>query len=111
MPGVDLNPSGCWSLKEVLEVAPDLKKCLAYCEDPCGAEDGFSGREIMAEFRKATMMPTATNMINTDWDQIRKAHELYQAKCEGRGARNDAIGMQYLIPNWKFDHKKPCLVR
>lgn len=39
---------------------------LAYCEDPCGAENGFSGREVMAEFRKATMMPTATNMINTD---------------------------------------------
>lgn len=52
---VDLDPNGCWSLKEALEVAPDLKKVLAYCEDPCGAEDGFSGREIMAEFRKATM--------------------------------------------------------
>lgn len=43
---------------------------LAYCEDPCGAENGFSGREVMAEFRKATMMPTATNMINTDWRQM-----------------------------------------
>ena len=67
---VDLDPNGCWSLKEALEVAPDLKKVLAYCEDPCGAEDGFSGREVMAEFRKATMMPTATNMINTDWRQM-----------------------------------------
>ena len=47
---VDLDPNGCWSLKEALEVAPDLKKVLAYCEDPCGAEDGFSGREAMAEF-------------------------------------------------------------
>ena len=27
---------------------------LAYAEDPCGAEQGFSGREIMAEFRQAT---------------------------------------------------------
>ena len=67
---VDLDPNGCWSLKEALEVAPDLKKVLAYCEDPCGAEDGVSGREVMAEFRKATMMPTATNMINTDWRQM-----------------------------------------
>ena len=67
---VDLDPNGCWSLKEALEVAPDLKKVLAYMEDPCGAEDGFSGREVMAEFRKATMMPTATNMINTDWRQM-----------------------------------------
>ena len=217
---VDLDPNGCWSLKEALEVAPDLKKVLAYCEDPCGAEDGFSGREVMAEFRKATMMPTATNMINTDWrqmchaialqsvdipladphfwtmegsvrvgqlcndfglmwgchsnnhfdislamvvqcaaaipgkmngidthwiwqegrerltkepmqivggcielpkkpglgvevdrDQIMKAHQLYMDKCYGKGARNDAVGMQYLIPGWTFDNKKPCLVR
>ena len=27
---------------------------LAYAEDPCGAENGYSGREIMAEFRRAT---------------------------------------------------------
>ena len=217
---VDLDPNGCWSLKEALEVAPDLKKVLAYCEDPCGAEDGFSGREVMAEFRKATMMPTATNMINTDWrqmchaialqsvdipladphfwtmegsvrvgqlcndfglmwgchsnnhfdislamvvqcaaaipgkmngidthwiwqegrerltkepmqivggcidlpkkpglgvevdrDQVMKAHQLYMDKCYGKGARNDAVGMQYLIPGWTFDNKKPCMVR
>ena len=63
---VDLDPNGCWSLKEALEIAPELKECLAYCEDPVGAESGFSGREVMAEFRKAAMMPTATNMINTD---------------------------------------------
>lgn len=215
---VDLDPNGCWSLKQALEVAPDLKKVLAYCEDPCGAEDGFSGREIMAEFRKATMMPTATNMIDTDWRQmshcialqsvdipladphfwtmegsvrvgqlcndfglmwgchsnnhfdislamvtqcaaavpgrlngidthwiwqegrerltrqpmqivdgcinlpktpglgievdraqVEKAHKLYVDKK--LGARDDAIGMQYLIPGWKFDPKKPCLVR
>ena len=67
---VDLDPNGCWSLKEALEIAPELKECLAYCEDPVGAESGFSGREVMAEFRKAAMMPTATNMINTDWRQM-----------------------------------------
>ena len=43
---------------------------LAYAEDPCGAERGFSGREIMAEFRRATGLPTATNMIATDWRQL-----------------------------------------
>ena len=47
---------------------------LAYAEDPCGAEDGFSGREVMAEFRRATGLPTATNMIATDWRQL--AHAL-----------------------------------
>lgn len=46
---------------------------LAYAEDPCG-EDGFSGREILAEFRRATGLATATNMIATDWRQI--AHAL-----------------------------------
>ncbi len=215
---VDLDPNGCWSLKEALEVAPALKECLAYCEDPCGAENGYSGREIMAEFKRESGMPTATNMINTDWrqmyhsiaqrsvdipladphfwtmngsvrvgqlcndfglmwgchsnnhfdislamvvqcaaaipgkmngidthwiwqegrerltkepmqivdgcidlpakgglgievdrEQVMKAHQLYMDNC--LGARNDAIGMQYLIPGWVFDHKKPCLVR
>ncbi len=43
---------------------------LAYAEDPCGAEQGFSGREVMAEFRRATSLPTATNMIATDWRQM-----------------------------------------
>ena len=215
---IDLDPNGAWSLKEALEIAPGLKECLSYCEDPVGAEAGFSGREVMAEFRKATMMPTATNMINTYWrqmchtialqsvdipladphfwtmngsvrvgqlcndfglmwgchsnnhfdislamvvqcaaaipgkmngidthwiwqegrerltkepmqivdgcidlpkkpglgidvdmDQVMKAHKLYVDNC--LGARDDAIGMQYLIPGWKFDNKKPCLVR
>lgn len=215
---VDLDPNGCWSLKEALEIAPQLKECLAYCEDPCGAENGYSGREIMAEFKRDSGMPTATNMINTDWrqmyhsiaqrsvdipladphfwtmngsvrvgqlcndfglmwgchsnnhfdislamvvqcaaaipgkmngidthwiwqegrerltkepmqivdgcialpqkgglgievdrGQVLKANKLYLDNC--LGARNDAIGMQYLIPGWKFDNKKPCLVR
>ena len=215
---VDLDPNGCWSLAEALEIAPQLKQCLAYCEDPCGAENGYSGREIMAEFKRESGMPTATNMINTDWrqmyhsiaqrsvdipladphfwtmngsvrvgqlcndfglmwgchsnnhfdislamvvqcaaaipgkmngidthwiwqegrerltkepmqivggcielpqkgglgievdrEQVMKAHKLYMDNC--LGARDDSIGMQYLIPGWTFDNKKPCLVR
>ena len=215
---VDLDPNGAWSLKEALEIKDELKEVLAYCEDPCGAENGFSGREIMAEFKRESGMPTATNMINTDWrqmchclalksvdipladphfwtmngsvrvgqmcndfgmmwgchsnnhfdislamvvqcaaaipgkmngidthwiwqegrerltkepmkivdgcielpkkgglgievdrEQVLKAHKLYIDKK--LGARNDAIGMQYLIKDWKFDNKKPCLVR
>lgn len=43
------------------------------------------------------------------WDQVMKAHELYQK--HGLGARDDAMGMQYLIPNWTFDNKRPCMVR
>ena len=215
---VDLDPNGAWSLKEALEIKDELKEVLAYCEDPCGAENGFSGREIMAEFKRESGMPTATNMLNTDWrqmchclalksvdipladphfwtmngsvrvgqmcndfglmwgchsnnhfdislamvvqcaaaipgkmngidthwiwqegrerltkepmqivdgcielpkkgglgievdrEQVLKAHKLYIDKK--LGARNDAIGMQYLIKDWKFDNKKPCLVR
>jgi len=37
------------------------------------------------------------------------AHRLYQQ--HGLGARDDAIAMQYLIPGWTFDDKRPCLVR
>ena len=47
--------------------------------------------------------------IEVDRDQIMKANKLYVEN--DLGARNDAIGMQYLIPGWKFDPKKPCLVR
>lgn len=47
--------------------------------------------------------------IDVDLDQVKKAHALYLK--HGLGTRNDTIGMQYLIPGWKFDNKKPCLVR
>jgi len=216
---VDLDPNGCWSLEKSLEIAPKLKEILAYVEDPCGAENGFSGREVMAEFRQESGMFTATNMIDTDWRQMRhcielkavdipladphfwtmegsvrvgqlcndfglmwgchsnnhfdislamvaqcaaaipgrmngidthwiwqegrnrltknpmqivggcindidkmvglgvevdreqvlKANKLYVENC--LGARDDAKGMQYLIPGWKFDNKRPCMVR
>ena len=214
---VTLDPNGGWLLKDAVRLMRDARHVVAYAEDPCGAEDGFSGREVMAEFRRATGLPTATNMIATDWRQlvhalslqsvdipladphfwtmagsvrvaqtcrdwgltwgshsnnhfdvslamfthvgaaapgrvtaidthwiwqdgqrltteplqirgglvelpkkpglgieldmteVAKAHELY--KQHGLGARDDAMAMQYLIPNWKFDPKRPCLVR
>lgn len=214
---IDLDPNGCWSLEKSLELAPELKKVLAYCEDPCGAENGFSGREIMREFKNATQFQVATNMIATDWrqfyhtvslnacdiiladphfwgfdgtirmsllldswgltwgvhsnnhfditlaafaqvgatavgtpapldthwiwqdgqnllddtpqirngrlqvpdapglgvhlnmDRVMAANALYR-KLPSHD-RDDAKAMQYLIPGWKYDHKKPCLVR
>jgi glucarate dehydratase len=214
---ITLDPNGAWLLKDAISLMRDLRGVVAYAEDPCGAEDGFSGREVMAEFRRATGLPTATNMIATDWRQlshalalqsvdipladphfwtmagsvrvaqtcrdwgltwgshsnnhfdvslamfthvgaaapgrvtamdthwiwqdgqrltkepltieggmvqvpkrpglgvdldmaeVEKAHRLYQA--HGLGARDDAMAMQYLIPGWKFDGKRPCLVR
>jgi glucarate dehydratase len=46
---------------------------LAYAEDPVGAEGQMSGRETMAEFRRATGLRTATNMIATDWRELAHA--------------------------------------
>jgi len=67
---ITLDPNGAWSLQESVRLLRDLRGVLAYAEDPCGAEDGFSGREVMAEFRRATGLPTATNMVATDWRQL-----------------------------------------
>ena len=73
---ITLDPNGAWLLKEAVEVCQNLKGILAYAEDPCGAEGGFSGREIMAEFKKATGLRTATNMVATDWRQLEHALKL-----------------------------------
>src|SRR3989475_157249 len=67
---VTLDPNGGWLLKDAIRLMRDMHGVLAYAEDPCGAENGFSGREVMAEFRRATGLPTATNMIATDWRQM-----------------------------------------
>jgi glucarate dehydratase len=214
---VTLDPNGGWLLQDAIRLCRDLHGVMAYAEDPCGAEGVFSGREVMAEFRRATGLPTATNMVATDWREmvhslslqsvdipladphfwtmqgsvrvaqlcqawgltwgshsnnhfdvslamfthvaaaapgkvtaidthwiwqdgqrltkaplqiegghvkvptrgglgveldmaeVEKAHQLYLK--HGLGARNDAQAMQYLIPNWTFDNKKPCMVR
>ena len=214
---VTLDPNGGWLLKDAIRLMRDMRGVVAYAEDPCGAEEGFSGREVMAEFRRATGLPTATNMIATDWRQmshalalqsvdipladphfwtmagsirvaqtcrdwgltwgshsnnhfdvslamfthvgaaapgrvtaidthwiwqdgqrltkdplqivgghvqvpkkpgpgveldmaeVEKAHRLYQQ--HGLGSRDDAVAMQYLVPGWTFDPKRPALDR
>jgi glucarate dehydratase len=214
---ITLDPNGGWLLKDAVRLLRDLHGVLAYAEDPCGAEEGFSGREVMAEFKRATGLPTATNMVATDWRQmvhslvlqsvdipladphfwtlsgsvrvaqtcrdfgltwgshsnnhfdvslamfthvaaaapgrvtaidthwiwqdgqrltkqplqiegglvrvpdrpglgieldmaeVDKAHALYLQ--HGLGARDDALAMQHLMPGWRFDPKRPCLVR
>ncbi len=214
---ITLDPNGAWSLDEAVRLCRGRHDVLAYAEDPCGAENGYSGREILAEFRRATGLPTATNMVATDWRemghaiqlhavdipladphfwtlqgsvrvaqmcrdwgltwgshsnnhfdislamfthvaaaapgnitaidthwiwqddqrltrepfkivggmievpdrpglgvdidmaQVEAANRRYQAM--GSGARDDAIAMQYLIPNWAFDPKRPSLQR
>lgn len=215
---ITLDPNGGWLLEDAVELCKDMHGILTYVEDPVGAEGEFSSREIMAEFVRRTGLPTATNMIATDWRQMRHslslnsvtipladphfwtmqgsvrvaqlcdelgltwgvhsnnhfdislamvahtaaaapgninaadthwiwqdgqgltkespqivngeiavpknvpglgieidmekveaAHELYLEK--GLGARDDSISMQYLIEDWKFDAKSPCMVR
>ena len=214
---VTIDPNGGWLLEDAIRLMRDMRGVVAYAEDPCGAEDGFSGREVMAEFRRATGLPTATNMVATDWRQLThalslqsvdipladphfwtmagsvrvaqtcrdwgltwgshsnnhfdvslamfthvaaaapgrvtaidthwiwqdgqrltreplqivgglvqvprkpglgveldmaevdKAHQLYRQ--HGLGARDDAIAMQYLVPGWKFNPKRPALDR
>ncbi len=65
-----LDPNGCWLLADAIRHGRALRGVLAYAEDPCGAEDGYSGRETLAEFRRATGLRTATNMVATDWRQL-----------------------------------------
>jgi glucarate dehydratase len=67
---ITLDPNGGWLLNDAIRLMRDMRGVVAYAEDPCGAEHGFSGREVMAEFRRATGLPTATNMIATDWRQL-----------------------------------------
>ena len=47
--------------------------------------------------------------VELDMAEVEKAHALYKAKA--LGARDDAAAMQYLIPGWTFDSKRPALVR
>lgn len=71
-----LDPNGAWKLDEAVRVLDPIKHLLSYAEDPCGQEESYSGRETMAEFKKRTGLPTATNMIATDFKQLQYAVQL-----------------------------------
>ena len=71
---ITLDPNGGWLLKDAIRLLRDHRSTMAYAEDPCGAEGVFSGREVMAEFRRATGLLTATNMVATDWREM--AHSI-----------------------------------
>ncbi|MCI2416467.1 glucarate dehydratase [Saccharopolyspora sp. K220] len=85
---ITIDPNGAWRLTEAIELCRGLRDVLAYAEDPCGAEQGFSGRETMAEFRRATGLPTATNMIATDWREL------------GHAIRADAVDIPLADPHF-----------
>lgn len=73
---ITLDPNGAWSLEEAVRLCNGRGNLLAYAEDPCGAEHGRNGREVLAEFRRATGLPTATNMVATDWPEFDEALRL-----------------------------------
>lgn len=70
---ITLDPNGGWLLEDAIRYGKAMQGLIAYAEDPCGAEGRFSSREVMAEFRRATGLRTATNMIATDWREMAHA--------------------------------------
>ncbi|WP_442867957.1 enolase C-terminal domain-like protein [Caproiciproducens sp. CPB-2] len=73
---INIDPNGAWGLREAIRLCSNMKNVLTYIEDPCGPENGYSSREIMCEFKNATHLPVATNMIATDWRQFYHAAAL-----------------------------------
>ena len=47
--------------------------------------------------------------VTLDMEKVMEANRLYHSMSNHD--RDDAMAMQYLIPGWKYDSKKPCLVR
>lgn len=70
---ITLDPNGGWLLDDAIRYGKRMAGAIAYAEDPCGGEGRFSGREVMAEFKRATGLRTATNMIATDWREMQHA--------------------------------------
>lgn len=77
---INIDPNGAWSLEEAVRLCRDMHGVLTYVEDPCGPEGGYSGREILREFKNATGFQVATNMIATDWRQF--YHTVGQSACD-----------------------------
>jgi glucarate dehydratase len=67
-------------------------------------------REPLAIRGGRIALPSRSGLgIELDMAEVDKAHRLYLE--HGLGARDDAVAMQFLIPGWTFDRKRPCLVR
>jgi glucarate dehydratase len=47
--------------------------------------------------------------VHLDMDCLLAAHDLYREK--NLSSRDDALAMRYLVKDWAFDSKRPCLVR
>ncbi|MEH3108224.1 MAG: hypothetical protein PGN09_13410 [Sphingomonas fennica] len=62
-----IDPNGNWSLETALRAAEGLRGILEYYEDPT---PGLAG---MAELHGRTGLPLATNMVVTDFDELRRS--------------------------------------
>jgi glucarate dehydratase len=65
-----IDPNSNWSMQTSLHVAKKLAGCLEYYEDPTPTLEG------MAELHKATGLPLATNMVVTNWAELKRSVEL-----------------------------------
>ena len=65
-----IDPNSNWSMATSLRVADKLAGCLEYYEDPTPTLEG------MAALHRATGLPLATNMVITNWAELRRSIEL-----------------------------------
>jgi glucarate dehydratase len=65
-----IDPNSNWTMATSLAVADKLAGCLEYYEDPTPTLEG------MAELHKRTGLPLATNMVVTNWDELKRSLEL-----------------------------------
>lgn len=65
-----IDPNSNWSMATSLRVADKLAGCLEYYEDPTPTLEG------MAALHKATGLPLASNMVVTNWAELRRSIEL-----------------------------------
>ena len=103
---VNIDPNGAWSLEEAVRLCKPMEAVLTYVEDPCGPENGYSGREIMAEFKNMVNLPVATNMIATDWRQFyhaasMKSVDIVLADPHFWGFEG-SVRMSQLLADWKL---------
>lgn len=65
-----IDPNSNWRMATSLRVAEKLAGCLEYYEDPTPTLEG------MAELHRRTGLPLATNMVVTNWAELKRSIEL-----------------------------------
>lgn len=103
---INIDPNGAWSLDEAVKLCRPMENVLTYVEDPCGPEKGYSGREILAEFKNMVNLPVATNMAATDWRQFYHASSLKSVDIVLADPHfwgfEGSIRMSQILRDWKL---------